>query len=445
MLVFPGYIFAAGTCGTAGKTGTTPFTANSLSYADVDACVNTHAAAGETVILPSGSASWSSTLTITDSIIIYGATEGCPSACDDGTKITSNGSAVLIHVSTAGDKSIDISKLTLDGNGAGQVVWMSNSEQANPLYSLRIHHNEFENATAYAVEWKDGIHMIYGLVDNNKFTNNNYDAKFWGPDVAYPWTTWPGVDYIGSKEYIYFEDNISTGAGDFILTSGHSSRWVYRYNTVDLASNGGKAFDVHGDNRNYGVVAAEIYENTFTNASSIWLVDINGGTGIFFNNAISGSTGPINWEEEYFDSVCEPSARPESLRINNSYAWNNTNDSGIVGAAEVDSGDCLAEGTNFWDDNQQLTSGGVYIDEDNNGTVTKDVASNRNPSSCTEDDVYWETDTDTNGDGYPGVLYRCVTTNNWSKVYEAYTYPHPLRNEAAVAVPANAIQGVTIN
>ena len=442
-------LYAAGTCGTSGKTGTTPFTSNSLSHADVDACVNTHAASGETVILPAGSATWSSTLSVTNPIIIQGQTSGCPSSCDGATTITADG-VRLITIGTSGDEAIDISGLTLDANSFSELLRFYNTDGANPTYSVRIHNNEFLNCTSialYQISGQGGL--LFGLIDNNKFTDNYMDMKFYG-DGADTWTDFPASDNYGSKEYVYIEDNVSTGFYYEMLASGEGARWVFRYNSVDgtATASGDTFFDAHGDTRNRGVVAIEIYENTFPNSEARRGIYYRGGGGIIFNNKWGGDStygGRIQPTEE--NEACNACAEgspncdvglcwyedgdstPCGDEINNAYMWNNSlcddvNCSGGTGALmtieEADTYGCLAEDENWWDD--------VGAGDTN---FTTGVFASRPSGSV--DDSYYATDTET--------LYN-YQGSAWVEIYTPYTYPHPLRGEST---PTNTITGVSIN
>jgi len=122
MMLFEGGMAQAGTCWNRGFEGASPWHvlngpggAPSGELIDVDYCVNTVANPGDTVIIPSGSWRWASGLIISDSINLQGQTTGCPDACDDGTVILGGDSNHIITISVEGDKVINISGLTLDG------------------------------------------------------------------------------------------------------------------------------------------------------------------------------------------------------------------------------------------------------------------------------------------------------------------------------------------
>ena len=260
--------------------------------------------------------------------------------------------------------------------------------------------------------------MIYGVIYENSFVDNTYDLKPLGvPADDEAWTLFPGSTNIGTRNYLYIEDNTSTGFKDLILASGEGARWVYRYNTADGSATapGDKFFDAHGDTQDRGVVAFEVYENTFTNVSERVGVDYRGGTGIIFNNSWGSSStngGRVTVREEH-DSCTNPTGcdgSPCGDEVNNGYIWNNkqTSTGDTIQVVEEDLYECIEEDTNWWDD---------YGDSN----FTKGLSSAR-PSTCSDDNCYWETDTRR--------LYRCDGDDNWVFVYTPYTYPHPLRTAA---------------
>ena len=435
------------------------WTTDSASFADVDECVNTTASAGDTVIIGGASATWTSALSITDSITIRGLTEGCPDACDNGTKITGGGSNSLISINVTGDKTIDISKISFDANGNSRGLYIQNQSITVPLYNVRIHHIEIKGSTGVAgilVGGDSGFTgLIFGLIDNCKFTDNAYDAKVFGSSASV-WTNFPGLANIGTKEYVYFEDNISTGITTIALASGTGARWVSRYNTFDMTASGpgDSGYNVHGDTQNRGVVAYEIYENTFDPNESRPTLDSWGGTGIVFNNDINIGLGrgKIAIRETHQtcsdgSGVCweDPAdSNPCGDEVNNTYLWNNWNTklNQPVGIFEVDAGDldfdppgsgsCIDENENYWDD--------ASTTPDNSSADTNfdnDISANRDTENCTAQDSYYETDTEK--------LYRCTSTDTWEFIYSPYTYPHPLQGVGLITVSNINSGGPTIS
>jgi len=434
-LLYSGSLYAACTGGVA----------DTCSLTDVQECY-TEASEGDTITIPAGTCTWSSQLSISKSIKIQGATAcsstGTPGAadyvitCDDATLITGSGSNRLISISVVGDKSIDISGLTLDGNNNSTYnIYVANSS-TTPLRNLRLHGNEFRDCNNINIG-TDG--EVFALVDHNKFNDNLYDFKFLANNAT-SWLNFPGIESVGSNNYFYMEDNYSIGMYGIIISSGEGARWVYRYNTVDGAATGpgDKFFDAHGDTRNRGVVAFEIYENTINHSQTRISIDYRGGTGIIFNNTEDGNNSFTFREEKAgcnacadgypycSDSDCQP---PDPMigcgdSINNGYVWNNIDSIGITDISESDAATCISENTSWFDD---------YGTGDTNFTYGTTL-----PGTCTVNDAYYDTDAE-HGSGYDtGELYRCTATNTWTWVYSPYKYPHDLQ-KASVTIPSGTV------
>jgi hypothetical protein len=204
------------------------------------------------------------------------------------------------------------------------------------------------------------------------------------------------------------------------MESGEGARFVWRYNYTD-DNYAQSLWDAHGDTRNWGVVAHEIYNNTIRNdrdpvSGAGNGHDMRGGTGLLYNNSMcAGTSGEraINMiREEYF------SPDPESAdgcwcKINNSYIFNNRNyrDGNTLALWETDDYNCIAENTDWWDDAIHDAGG------ESPSNFTYDTYANR-PASPIVNDCYWATDS--------MKLYRCETSNVWTFIYKPYTYPHPL-------------------
>jgi len=322
----------------------------SCSYEDVKAAYDS-ASEEDTIIVPAGAATWLSTLTVTKSLTIRGMTKECPDACVDNTVITSAGSNKLIVISVTGDKTIDISGLTLDANEDsqnGSVLSITNHSDTDPLYNLRIHHNNIRNAYGRPIYI---LGMVFGLIDSNHFYDNRKDIGVGGSD-AISWTLFPATDNFGTKNYLYFEDNISDLNHYICLGSGNGGRWVFRHNTIKNARGDG-CLDAHGDTNNRGVVAFEVYENTVERINNkARFLDYRGGSGIIYNNEVTLDTTRtcvIKVREETDGctvDTCDGSDGGDEVQ--NGYIWNNT-DPGNGNTLEVVEEDVLS-----------YTSGGSY-------------------------------------------------------------------------------------
>jgi hypothetical protein len=416
----------AGTCWNGGSSGSSPWNvlngpggAPSLAYIDVNYCLNTVAAENDTIYLPAGSAVWTSALAITKSINIVGQTTGCPNACNDGTVITSGGNNNLITVTVSGDKTIRISGLTLDGalGITKETVVVTNSDASYPLFNLRLHHNELRNIKGSKSAISLGG-LIYSLVDSNFFNNNFRDVISYATYKA--WYLYPATSNFGTINYLYIEDNISTGAS--VLTEmGNGVRYVYRYNTITTQV-GPTPLDIHGDvTGQYGCVATEIYGNVSSAQSYNQFLDYRGGAAMVWGNRIKGP----NTSEGYTKIRAEKQnpvtcTTPNNVtattycighEIMNGYIWSNigltsSTTALVLHNLTTDPYGILAEKTNWWDDYGNTPE---YF--------TKDINANR-LGTCTDGDVFWETDNKK--------LYRCIEANNWIFIYTPFTYPHPL-------------------
>lgn len=460
-LLYPINLFAVGTCWNGGSSGTNPWTvldgsggAASAEYADVNYCINTIATEGDTVIVGEDTATWASTITINKSITIQGQTtctgSGETLSCADSTVI--NQGSRIFNISVSGDKSIDISGITIEGNESTTgMITITNSSLDSPLYNVRIHHNEFRNGNGTgsggAILYINNY--VFGLIDHNKFTSNKEEFYASGQD-ANSWTTYPG--YTGNvinsgRDYIYFEDNSITENNYIVNDTGTGSRWVVRHNYITASGSG--CLDAHGDTRNRGVVAFEVYENTVVRTGSNRFLDYRGGTGIIFNNNIDGPTatneGYIQIREENelcnacsagspncLASLCDPVTELDA--VYNGYIWNNIRAmGGQVQLIESDTYSNIAENTNWYDDGS--SAGGAE-------TSSNFITGTSLPGTCTVNDSYYDTDAEHGANYSTGELYRCTETDTWTWVYSPYIYPHPLQVSVVEAPSGTVVPGI---
>ncbi len=394
-------------------------TASSVSFSDVQSAVNT-ARRGDIVVVPAGTATWPTSLLLSKWVILQGA--GIDKTLIVNGIIDNGAGDYLIYIrptTPADNPYIEITGFTFNANSEGGCISINCEDNTYAYSNFRIHNNKLKNTrdsgnSYMSVRVKGDC---FGLIDHNQFVDNYYDFKIYGDDQD-SWDDFPAKSNMGLANYLYIENNTSTGADYFILTSGEGARWVFRHNTYDINSigNGNGMIDAHGDTRNDGVVAFEVYENTFTNGySTNNVVDYRGGAGIIFNNNVDiyeiGWRGQIKVREEY--SGCNDS-------VSGGYIWNNrnTNSGALLEIQESDSYSCIAEDTNWWDDgNDSTPDGTVSTNNESQLNFIYDVAAKR-PGTCSDDDCYWETDNQK--------LYRCDGDNNWILVYSPYNYPHPL-------------------
>jgi len=381
---------------------------------------------GDTIKVPPGEATWTEGVDITGPCILKGA--GIDSTVVINGIVTGGNGDYCIRIrpeSPGDDPVIDVSGFTFDANLDGGCISIGNTSDSHAIHNVRIHHNKIMNTrddgdSYMAVRSKGNC---FGLIDRNIFENNHYDLKLYGNDRN-SWDTWPGPANLGTREYLYIEDNLSLPSHYFILTSGEGARWVYRRNTVDLSSRGFGTFDAHGNTRNDGVVAHELYENTFVDAADrgdgFRFHDLRGGTGIVFGNEISGEESfagiTIREEDCWSGSTYRHCEYPGIDPVADTYVWDNTyNDEAVrIRVTGNDSVDMIAEDRDFWDD---------YGQDDAN--FTTGLSASR-PGSCSDNDCFWESDT--------RMLYRCKGNDNWVLVYTPFTYPHPLAGGTGVSV-----------
>src|SRR5205814_4085767 len=227
-------------------------TAASVLYQDVNSAVQA-ARDGDTVIIPSGMASWTSTLTITKGITLIGQTttdSAAGTAVDntiiqDGVTRGSGGSGgtPIIKVVSALGKSYRVSGLTFQGylaatNNNGAVYLAGNSQ------AVRLDHCHFQ-PMAYQSVCVGVWGAIYGVADHNLieclhtqcFSINM--ANWPNPDGSAGQNgngSWATPTNLGSEKFFFIEDNciknLTSPWAELAanMDSTFGGRWVFRYN-----------------------------------------------------------------------------------------------------------------------------------------------------------------------------------------------------------------------
>jgi hypothetical protein len=422
-------------------------TAASVSYNDVNTAVSA-ATNGDTVIVPAGSSTWSSTLNITKNITLSGSGIGV-------TNITRNGGYAVSYspnsaaIADNQTHAFRITGFTFKNNGL--VFYGSNT---TPIYNVFVNNNRFENSD-YANRAIYVHGAIWGVIYGNQFHQcENMLCVMAGDNEA--WGSF--TQEYGTENNLYVEDNVMTFSGNTStgnhawIETGQGGRVVVRYNTFNDANTttGGYMWDIHGLQTSptceqFSTMVAEYYGNTRINHSGggEWC-KVRGGWSLLFNNYISGGSGAYIDSIDYgCDSCASPShSPPYPQHLNNTYVWNNRQGTTNVSLGKnEDVQRCtsrpITENQDFYNYNASFNGA--------NG-VGCGPLENR-PATCTGGVAYWATDqscssidSETVGTNpttpINGTLYKCTATNTWTAYYTPYIYPHPARREG-VPVPAS--------
>jgi hypothetical protein len=343
--------------------------ASSVAYKDVSSAVAL-AKAGDTVVVPAGTATWTSPLTLSIGINLMGAgtnstfiTNAIPKVSPWGLGAEGTGLEMppLIYVKLAADNPFRVSGFYffcnwLDGGQGILVDQYTNTWRAGNdfIHGFRIDHCVFSRAYYRAVKIKG---PVYGVVDHSYFIDCAKTVDTYRGDTT-EWKRWTPPYYsMGTTNTTVIEDCTITysawmpvGVGA-ICSGGNGGHYVFRYNVVTNMTSGQErdGIDCHG-NMNYlqnnatdsrGTMFFECYGNKFYMASDSYRsMNLRGGTCLVFSNSFFGAAFANRMvldEEEAYSTDTFGTLRttwPAQDQITNSYFWSNT----LNGAATVNVG-----------------------------------------------------------------------------------------------------------
>lgn len=433
----------AGLVGLADDASATTIPAANCSYAAVSAAVSS-AAQGDTVTVPVGSCTWSSTLSIRKGISLVGA--------GIGSTVITKGTGTLISYQPADPSAnalIRISGFTFDFAGSGGAgINVSSGNTLALQTKLRIDHNRFQNIALGSTQ---DHYIVFanmrGVVDSNQFGRVFY--PFRAPTSPIPdggkaiWNNHEGVVFGKADNNIVFEDNvfeqITDPGGTIMIDCQEGGRYAFRYNTINLSQSGQPLFDMHGNQGSsfYACMGGELYGNKVVGGGGTFL-DQRGGRVFVFNNSASQSMG-FQIREEYDDSISPVNyvgvnAPQYPQQVNGSYYWGNrvgTTGSPLSTYITTDCSQCQKNG---------LAAGRDFFTETSSPGIKAGVPTNR-PAACTPGQGYWATQQSTAdlagmvganpANPISGTLYRCTAQGTWDAGASPLPYPHPLRGAAA--------------
>jgi hypothetical protein len=451
VVFIPSFVFATGTCNSGGVTGTSPYTADSNSVADIQGCHN-GASDGDTINVPSGTGTvtWSSQLAITKKIALIGPGYSSLTITSDyGT----NTSYLISYTpsSPSASNTFRISGFTFDANNEHSIFKATNST-VTTFDKIRIDHNVFKNGVnASTLIMMQFTGSFKGVVDHNTIQDTTRAIQIIGGSSGGD-AVWQQLTYAhGNADDLYFEDNTINGLHYLPYDAGQGARYTGRYNTYnfDTTTSETAIYDMHGNQSgsapgsgNCSTIGGTFYGNQVNKGaatSAVSFLNQRGGKALAFYNDVRGYSAPysyIKMREEYADTydciVATDSVDGQPMHVSSTYLWGNIKDttgnfvSATITTQCVAPCDQIDENVAWWQHTSSF--------DGTSGVGCGTLASR--PSTCSVGVGYWATDqscSDLSGmtgvqptTQIDGTLYTCTSPNTWTSYYTPYAYPHPL-------------------
>jgi hypothetical protein len=329
-IVFAGCIFLIVSTAQEARSSLLPgsiITAASLSHDDVVAAIS-QATDGDTVKIPAGQAVWTEGISITKSITVQG------SGVSDTivTFVTTSQIAPILYLTDAlSARTQRITGITfVASNNRLGIGVLCKGNRIPYTTQRRIDHCKFVNLHCGAY-----IQDSYGVSDHNVYTGCGFAWRHAGNRGAQTWAFYGSLTGFDSPFFFFHENEMVTLIGDSSAAdTGDAQNYVVRKSTFRCLP-GARAFpmfDAHGDYGNngnqWGNIAVEIYDNTFTfdaGAVGTPLLTLRGGKALVFNNTVTGN-GSANVqfrEESYEASYYGVWPLPATNVVHDTYVWNN--------------------------------------------------------------------------------------------------------------------------
>jgi Fibronectin type III domain len=264
-------------------------TATSCSAADVQTALN-KAAAGDTVAIPAGTCTWTTTVNwnAPANVTLQGAGVPATVGNNDATMIIdsigrSGYDSPLLNIVTNATGTFRMTGISLRNSGDPSTRSYNGSVRIyGNTKKLRIDHNHFDHVSVRALMVAGDI---TGVVDHNLVDMGGADQfiRFQSTSEGDP--AWAQPTDLGTDRFVFVEDNEINNPGGFAqVNDGYEGgRFVIRYNKIQNA--GFQTHPTGGSGRARGVRAFEIYKNkmtaTVTNFNFFFL---SSGAGVIWGN-----------------------------------------------------------------------------------------------------------------------------------------------------------------
>jgi hypothetical protein len=408
------------------QTGGSTITAASCQQAAVNAVIDgpTHIAVnGDTIIIPAGTCTWTSTLAVTVGITIIGS--GTPNS---GASTFGAGTASTIIIDNAGSSNpliqfsgssiaygqeVHISTLDIEPESANTALWSPISAAGTCTSSgcpnIRIDNITFgkttqwnENGNSSSAGTMIRVDNVFGVVDHNTLPNgsqveflNSSNSAYLGVG-AYGDNSWAQPDSFGRANNVFLENNLvyfsqEVTDQEFAPNGGGigGGRIVGRFNKLYATAGCWVSFGTHGldtGGRNRSGRETEAYGNVLTTTNGGCgdaMVSHRGGTGITFGNVANANYSVSGGFYNKIDDITV------YRTVFNSPPWNycgglnaldpwDTNDNSVYYSGKVTTASTLTmtDSTKSWTTNQLAPSGAPYSVYDTTQGFVSEVASN---------------------------------------------------------------------
>ena len=463
---------AQAACSGSGTTWSCPAGSSS---SDVSTVLG-NASDGATITFASGSYTWSSFVSFSNSkgATLICASQGSCTVSNSGTVLGMNG-----NLSGTNNHPYRISGFVLRQSGASFTFWFYG---AGTLSQLRVDHNTFNTpsgAVAVFLGENATVANFYGVIDHNTMSSSGSSALL---NIIGTTNNSPPPSPFGTINNMFVEDNtvsITTmdNAGDGCMDAWGSAAIVWRHNTTTNC-----LVTTHGVTHAGGPQNVELYENRLIVNSGASGQGVSDGYRLFhhqgseefvaFNNLFTASSGKSGTPLDMMHYRSHPNSidggaaqcdgtrsidgnrsttatnrgypcwrqpgRDATGKLKPMYVWNNkwSDTAAQIQMSVSDFGGSPDYFSNQMQANREWynsvsASAQTSASSPFNGTTGMGFGTLANrPTTCTTNANesgggvgYFATDA-----GAQGTLYRCSATNTWTVQYTPYTYPHPLVN-----------------
>ena len=280
--------------------------AASCSLTDVQSAM-ARAHDGDTVTIPAGTCTWTSTLRVPSLIYIVGSDRsagiseigsaggGQTVLIDNVDKSNCNDQPLIDFENEAeGQGGFGLGDVTIQGMAADSGQCSEEIKAATYSHAFRFHDLTFTMMQTTGISLNGDE---WGVIDHSTFNGSNkrgilIQHEAWGQIGSSGDNSWAQPDTMGTEKAVYAENNMfnitnASGVGSVACQGG--GRCVARYNILPYLGTHG----TDSSQRLRSIRHLEVYENTFNdNGSPVGEASqLRGGTELFFNNTISPTAG----------------------------------------------------------------------------------------------------------------------------------------------------------